>query len=268
MRTICAIFVVIAVLAGAGRAQAPPIGVNALEEIYASLALRLARLSGVGDRYPQPLEMLPPAVILCEKIHPDAAELSAAFGGLESWAFYYKQSECFHDVALVTSSLELCDRVRTLEGPPPRPLLPPGRERRVTADECRKAITEGDRGVGHAEYGNELLLLLLGYSAGQITTLAGGRPPEHDGATDAIHALLDVHDGDEEGLERGRDFLSRLSRLPDFTLDDAEARQQVEKLAPGWSSPSNTSRLAEALRCAVPRLVPGRGMSNACLERF
>lgn len=268
MRLICPTLVVAAVLAGAGTAQAPPVGVNALEEVYAELALRLARLSGVGDRFPQPLETLPPALILCEKIHPDAAELSVAFGGFESWAYFYKQSECFHDVALATSSLELCDRVRAMEGPPPRALLPAGRERRVTADECRRAVTAGNGGVGYAEYGNEMLLLLLGYSAEQITTLARGRPPEHDGATDAIHALLDVYDGDEEGLERGRDFLSRLSRLPDFTLDDEEARQQVEKLAPGWSSPSNTSRLAEALRCAVPRVEPGRRMSKDCRDRF
>jgi hypothetical protein len=259
---------VVAVLAGAETAQAPPIGVNALEEVYAELALRLARLSGVGDRFAQPLETLPPALILCEKIHPDAAELRVAFGGFESWAYSYKQSECFHDVALATSSLELCDRVRTLEGPPPRALLPAGRERRITADGCRRAIAAGNDGGGYAEFGNELLLRLLGYSSAQITTLARGRLPEHDGATDAIHALLDVYDGDEEGVERGRDFLSRLSRLPDFTLDDAEARQQVEKLAPGWSSPSNTSRLAEALRCAVPRRAPGAGLSNACLGRM
>jgi hypothetical protein len=59
--------------------------------------------------------------------------------------------------------------------------------------------------------------------------------------------------------------LVRFARLPDFSRGDAAARRHLDALVPGWSSPTNTSRLAEALRCSVFRhLRPGERLSSAC----
>ena len=57
-----------------------------------------------------------------------------------------------------------------------------------------------------------------------------------------------------------------MTRLPDFSRDEPVWRGQIERAVAGWSSPSNTSRVALALRCMATRLPVGRAMSAVCPE--
>jgi hypothetical protein len=113
-----------------------------------------------------------------------------------------------------------------------------------------------------------MLMFLLGYTREQMTAAARGRLPEHGGAYDFLSTIMPASTDDEDHQRRSDDFLRRLTRLPDFAKGDDAARRQLDGLAPGWSSPQNTTRLALALRCAVERLRPGRTLSNDCLDRM
>ena len=243
-------------------------GHNALEYTYIQFAKRLAWLSDSSDRFHPSPDTLPAAIALCEKIDPEAVDLSVNFGGLESWSYRYMRSICFQEIAASAGAPELCDRVRELDARPPRPLL--GRENPVTPAACREDAKSRSR-TGWAEFGTEMILLLVGYTANEISAGAGGRTLEEDAAYEFVSNLLmgRVADVDQAEHDKRRDaFVGRLARLPDFSRGDASARRQIDTLAPGWSSPANVSRLAEALRCAVERHQPGRTLSTACLDRL
>lgn len=247
--------------------QRPDRGHNALEYTYVQFAIRLAWLSDSSDRFHPSPDTLPAAVALCEKIDPEALDLSVAFGGFESWSYRYLRSHCFRQIAAAARMPELCDRVRVLDSRPPTGFL--GRENPVTPA-CLADAKLGRR-TGWAEFGNEMILLLLGYTPEEIAAGAGGRTLEEDGAYEFLSFLLmgRVSDLEQEEHDRRRDaFVQRLLRLPDFSQGDQAALRQLDALVPGWAVRANTSRLAEALRCAIERLPPGRALSTACLDRL
>jgi hypothetical protein len=241
------------------------VGHTTLEYVYIQMAKRLAWASSAAPQfYPSP-DTLPPAIALCEKIHPDATELSVAFGGLESWSWRYVRADCFYEIATSAGNPELCERVRPIDRPPPRGFLV-GRNNPITPAACREAATSSGR-TGWAEFGTEMLMLLIGYTRDQMTA-AKGTPPEYGGAYEFLQTVLPTPTDDEDHVKRSADFLKRLTGLPDFSKGDDAARRQLDALAPGWSSPQNTSRLALALRCAVERRPPAKGLPNECLERM
>jgi hypothetical protein len=234
-------------------AAATPIGHTALEDAYVWLAADLAAADAGHHRYAVP-STLPAAIGLCEKIHPDAADFSAAFFGLEAWSYSYVASQCFTHVAETVKDLALCDRVRGLDAPPPRAFLDADRNRPVTAEACREAVRAPGSGGVSGSYDVDLIVALLGYSRADIIAGSGGRPPEEGGALDFMLRVLPVPYDDSVDFYRiWNGHLARLARLPDFARGDAAARRQLDTLAPGWSSPSNTSDLARALRCSVER---------------
>ena len=144
----------------------------------------------------------PPAAALCEKINPNAVELSVAWGGFQSWRHYYTQSDCFYQVGANGKAPDVCDRVREFDVPPMRFHLSRSREDRLTKAECQqKAIQDGGSG---GEYGTELMMLLLGYSPEEIAAGGRGYPPEHGGAYEFKRTQLDG------GGDTGQDY----SRLP------------------------------------------------------
>jgi hypothetical protein len=247
----------------AGTQPGQLVGRNMLEYAYVHLANDLAS-AGPRHKYYQGPDAIPAAIAVCEKINPDAVELSVSWGGFDSWRYYYLQSDCFHQVAANGVAEGACDRMRDLDAPPPRFHLSRQRQRRATRDECRKDARLQNMGGG--EYGSELLLLLLGYSREQITDGGRGLLPEDGGAYEFKKALLDGQGDDGTDYSRMEDFLQRTRRLPDVAGGDAAGGRQLDALVPGWSSPRNTSRLAEALRCVMPRLSPGDVMSDRCQE--
>jgi hypothetical protein len=256
---------------GAAQAPAPTteaMGYNALEDAYVWIAAELASADAAHHHYPVP-STLPAAISLCEKIHPEARELSVSFFGLEAWSYSYLASQCFTHVAETVKVIELCDRVRAVDTSPSMPLLAADRERPVTPEACRTSVRARGSGGVSGSYDHELIALLLGYSREQITAGAGGRLPEEGGAFDFLLNALPRPDDDHVDFHKvWNDHLARLARLPDFSRGDEAARTQLNALAPGWSSPTNTSRLAETLRCAVERhLRPGE-TSPACRDRF
>jgi hypothetical protein len=239
------------------------IGHNTVEYVYVQLAKRLAASARAKDGlYPVP-DTLPAAIAVCNKIHPDAVERSSSMLEGES---AYLRSVCITDVAKWARAPELCDQVRVMEGPLPR-ALPEGREQRYTAEECRAETRYG--GVGWASYGNEMLLLLLGYSrAEMIKASPEGRLPEEGGTEDFLSTLLPLPSDETDYYARWEDTLKRVARLPDFSKGDAAALRQLDARFVGWNLRGNTTRLALALQCGVQRLAPGTRLSKACDDRM
>lgn len=245
-----------------GSVQPPALtGISPLEVAYVHFANDLAT-AGPRGPYATGPRTLPAALAVCEKISPHATELSASWGGFQSWSFYYVQSDCFYQVALNGKAVDVCDRVYELDAPPPRRDLSRARERRLTAEECRKEAEHHDASGG--EYGSEMMLALLGYSREQITAGAGGRLPEHDGAYLFKSSLLNGQGDTGEDYTGLLDLMRRAERLPDFSKSDAIGRRQLDALVPGWSSTANSTRVAVMLRCAVQRLRVGEAMSARC----
>ena|SRR5688572_11246024 len=244
---------------------AQTMGYNDLEDAYVWIAARLASADAAHHHYPVP-GTLPAAVSLCEKINPEAVELSVSFLGLESWSYSYLASQCFAHVAETVKVVELCDRLRPLDSPPPLPFLTADRNRSVTREACRTKVLGPGQGGVSGSYDDEMIALLLGYSREEITAGAGGRLPEDGGAFDfLLERLPRPYDDEVDFYKVWNDHLARFARLPDFSRGDAAARRHLDALVPGWSSPANTSRLAEALRCSVFRhLRPGERLSSAC----
>jgi hypothetical protein len=114
----------------------------------------------------------------------------------------------------------------------------------------------------------QMMLLLLGYSREQIASNHRGLLPEDGGDYEFKMSLLTGQGDNGEDYSRFEDLMRRVRRLPDFSRGDDAARRQLDALVPGWSSPTNTSRLAEALRCAVERLAPGQRMPASCRDRM
>ena len=247
--------------------QSPRIdGHTALESAYVHLANDIASATPRHGYYTGP-DGIPAAAALCEKINPNAVELSVAWGGFQSWRHYYTQSDCFYQVGANGKAPDVCDRVRELDVPPMKFHLSRSREDRLTKAECQqKAIQDGGSG---GEYGTELMMLLLGYSQEEIAAGGRGYPPEHGGAYEFKRTQLDGGGDTGEDYSRLQDLLRRVQRLPDFSRGDDAGKRQLDGLVPGWASPSNSSRLAVALRCAVQRLPPGERLPTAdCRDRF
>lgn len=219
-------------------------GYTGLEYVYVHLANRLAHAGSRRDRFYSTPETLPVATRICEKINPSAVEVDRI-----SNSYVDLRSNCFNVVAVAGAAPEICDRIRSsgvadAEGT---------RSAEPSTASCRDSIARGDRGVGWTEIGNEMIALLLGYTPAQIAAAAGGRAAEEGGATEFMSHLVPVIGDDQESYDRAENFLKRIARLPDFSRGDDAARRQLDSVVPGWSSPVNKSRLAEALRCAMPR---------------
>jgi hypothetical protein len=105
------------------------------------------------------------------------------------------------------------------------------------------------------------------YTREQITAGAAGRLPEDGGEFDFMLNLLPRPDDDRVDFHKvWNDHLERLARLSDFSRGDEAAQRQLEKLVPGWSSTTNTSRLARALRCGTERHFRPGERSDACRD--
>lgn len=243
----------------------PVVGYTALENAYVHFANDLARSGPRGGYYAGP-DTVETAAAICGKINPEAIELSVSWGGFDFWRQYYTQSDCFYQVAANGKAIELCDKIRELDAPAPKIHLSKTKERLLTRAECRAEASHHNASGG--EYGTELMLLLLEYSREQITAGAKGRLPEEGGAYEFKSSLMNDYGDDGQDYKRVEELLRRVRRLPDFSRGDDTGRRQLDTLVPGWSSSSNTSRLGEALRCAVQRLTPGDVMSTACQDRF
>jgi hypothetical protein len=241
--------------------QPPFVGLNTLEYAYISFANNLASAAPRGSFRPGP-DVVPAAVSICEKINPRATTLSASWGGFEGWSFSYAQAECFYQVAVKAKAIEVCDRVREVDETPPRPHLSEKRERRLTRAECRDEASR--QGGGGGEFGTEVMLALLGYTAKDRAAAAGDRGLDEFDAYEFKSYLFDGHGDDGQDYSTLEDLLRRVPRLPDFSKGDEPARRQIDTLMPGWSSPANQERAAVLLRCYLGRLGVGEAMAARC----
>ena len=204
------------------------VGINPLEFAYIYLASELAA-SGPRHRYYTGPDSVPAAVAVCERISPRATELTASWGGFDSWSFEYARSACFHQVAVAGKAPDICDRLTPLEATPARILV--GARRRVTVEQCQQEAMRD--GGGGGEFGSEVLLSLLGYSREQMTSGADGVAPEHGGAYEFKQTLLVGGGGDGQDYSRFEDLLGRVTRLPDFSRDEPVWRGQTSGPFPG-----------------------------------